>query len=69
MHRMLERSGETSPNRLTGHPRTARAGVRPITRARTDVAYVVPGEHGSSAPGERLVNWAAYILLAEEHLE
>lgn len=30
------------------------------------VAYLVPGEDGSAAPGRRLVNWAAYIELREE---
>ncbi len=32
------------------------------------VAYLVPGEDGSSVAGERVVNWAAYIALAEEDL-
>ena len=32
------------------------------------VCYFVPGEDGSTRPGERLVNWAAYIPLAEDDL-
>lgn len=32
------------------------------------VCYFVPGEDGSTRPGERLVNWAAYIPVAEEDL-
>ena len=32
------------------------------------VCYLVPGEDGSTNPGERLVNWAAYIPVAEEEL-
>ncbi len=33
------------------------------------VCYLVPGEDGSTRPGERLVNWAAYIPVAEEDLD
>jgi 2-polyprenyl-6-methoxyphenol hydroxylase-like FAD-dependent oxidoreductase len=33
------------------------------------VAYLVPGEAGSTAPGERLVNWACYIALPQERLD
>ncbi len=32
------------------------------------VCYFVPGEDGSSRPGERLVNWAAYIPVPESDL-
>jgi 2-polyprenyl-6-methoxyphenol hydroxylase-like FAD-dependent oxidoreductase len=32
------------------------------------VCYLVPGEDGSTRPGERLVNWAAYIPLPEDDL-
>jgi len=32
------------------------------------VCYLVPGEDGSTKRGERLVNWAAYIPVAEENL-
>ena len=33
------------------------------------VAYFVPGADGATAPGERLVNWAAYVGLPEPELE
>jgi 2-polyprenyl-6-methoxyphenol hydroxylase-like FAD-dependent oxidoreductase len=33
------------------------------------VAYFVPGADGSSQPGARLVNWAAFLPLAEHDLE
>ncbi|MGI9623312.1 MAG: NAD(P)-binding protein [Acidimicrobiales bacterium] len=32
------------------------------------VCYLVPGENGSTEPGHRLVNWAAYIPVDEEDL-
>ena len=32
------------------------------------VCYFVPGEDGSTRPGERLVNWAAYIPVPEDEL-
>ena len=32
------------------------------------VAYLVPGADGSSRPGGRLINWAAFIPLAEHEL-
>jgi len=32
------------------------------------VCYFVPGEDGSTRPGERLVNWAAYIPVPEDDL-
>jgi 2-polyprenyl-6-methoxyphenol hydroxylase-like FAD-dependent oxidoreductase len=32
------------------------------------VCYFVPGEDGSTRPGERFVNWAAYIPVAEDDL-
>jgi 2-polyprenyl-6-methoxyphenol hydroxylase-like FAD-dependent oxidoreductase len=33
------------------------------------VCYFVPGEDGSTRPGERLVNWAAYLPVPEEELD
>ncbi len=33
-----------------------------------EVLYFVPGSGGSAAPGDRLVNWAAYVPWAEEQL-
>ena len=33
------------------------------------VAYFVPGADGSSRPGDRLVNWASFIPLAENELD
>jgi len=33
------------------------------------VAYLVPGQDGSTRPGERLVNWAAYVALPAAELE
>ncbi len=32
------------------------------------VCYFVPGEDGSTRPGERLVNWAAYIPVSDDEL-
>jgi 2-polyprenyl-6-methoxyphenol hydroxylase-like FAD-dependent oxidoreductase len=33
------------------------------------VAYLVPGEGGSTAPGDRLVNWGSYIALDHERVD